>query len=277
MVDGKLYFTAVGANEVDGIVAREVYVYDPATGETTLVADISTRTLGSDPAEFTPAGGGMTLNGNVLSNDTDVDHGDMLIVVGVQAGNSGDPVSGNLDQTIAGLYGTLVLHADGSWTYDQDLGAPQASDPQLDVFTYTIADEAGATSTTTLSITAQPSHNANEAPTVSLVSALASLPEDTDTSAASVKVADIVIMDDGVGDNELTLTGADASLFEIVQTGSGPELHLREGVVLSVQDNPSLDVTVVVDDPALGTGPEDSVPLNIKVLPATNLAPFADR
>jgi len=487
VVDGKLYFTAFGANDVDGIVGPEVYVYDPATGETSLVADISTRTLGSSPSDFTLAGGGTPLNGNVLSNDTDVDHGDSLMVVGVQAGDSGDPVSGNLDQTIAGLYGTLVLHADGSWTYNQDLGAPQASDPQIDVFTYTIADKAGATSTTTLSITAQPSPDTapvanddaitvsendlitirlsdllandsgdtltvthlggidlesfptgsvlniagltytrtdddtitidtgrffdplgpndaqvsetpyvisdgrggtatgtitltingvndaptgqptitgvaetgteltanptfddpegvpaddvawqwqalngtdwvdiqgamnqtyapstadvglqlrvvgtytdgggtkemvtsdateavsggatNEAPTVSLVSALTSLPEDTDTSASSVKIADIVIMDDGVGDNQLSLTGDDASLFEIVQTTNGPELHLREGAVLSAQSNPSLDVNVVVDDPALGTGPEDTAPLNIKVLPVTNLAPFAD-
>ena len=159
VVDGKLYFTAFGANDVDGIVGPEVYVYDPVTGQTTLVADISTRTLGSSPSDFTPAGGGTTLNGNVLSNDTDVDDGDTLAVVGVQAGTSPNAVSGNLDTNIEGLYGTLVLHADGSWTYNQDLGAPQPSDPQIDVFTYTIADEAGATSTTTLSITAQPVPN----------------------------------------------------------------------------------------------------------------------
>ena len=41
-----------------------------------------------------------------------------------------------------------------------------------------------------------------------------SLAEDTDTTAR-IKVADIVIADDGLGTNDLSLSGADADLFEI--------------------------------------------------------------
>ena len=62
---------------------------------------------------------------------------------------------------------------------------------------------------------------------MSLANVVSSLPEDTAIGSA-VKVADIVVSDDGLGTNDLTLSGVDAALFEIV----GTELYLKAGTVL---------------------------------------------
>jgi Ca2+-binding RTX toxin-like protein len=101
----------------------------------------------------------------------------------------------------------------------------------------------------------------NTAPALALSNATTSLPESTDTTN-HVKVADITIIDDGVGSNSLTLSGADAALFEI----SDGSLYLKAGTVLDFEGgNTTLDVTVAVDDPAVGGTPDDSEALSISV------------
>ncbi|MCH8997375.1 MAG: FecR domain-containing protein, partial [Proteobacteria bacterium] len=100
----------------------------------------------------------------------------------------------------------------------------------------------------------------NSAPTVALANTTASLAENTNTASA-VKVADIVVTDDALGTNVLSLAGADAGLFEIV----GLELFLRAGAVLDFETNPSLDVTVQVDDAGVGGFPDDTEALSINV------------
>ena len=100
----------------------------------------------------------------------------------------------------------------------------------------------------------------NQPPTVGLINATTTLPEDVDTSAA-IKVADIVVTDDGRGENKLSLSGADAELFEIV----GTELHLIAGASLDFETQPTLDVTVEVDDVAIGATPDDTAPLSIAI------------
>jgi phospholipid/cholesterol/gamma-HCH transport system permease protein len=100
----------------------------------------------------------------------------------------------------------------------------------------------------------------NQPPTVALINATTSLRENIDTSLA-IKVADIVITDDGRGKNELSLSGADAELFEI----AGTELHLVAGARLDSETKPVLDVTVEVDDVAIGATPDDTAPLSIAI------------
>ena len=94
----------------------------------------------------------------------------------------------------------------------------------------------------------------NEAPTVSLTPILTSLLENADTRQR-IKVADIQVTDDGIGTNELRLSGADATLFEI----DGFELYLKANVALDHETNSALEVNVLVDDPTLGVGEEASV------------------
>ena len=100
----------------------------------------------------------------------------------------------------------------------------------------------------------------NQPPTVRLINATTTLPEDADTSRP-IKVADIVITDDGRGQNELSLSGADAGMFEIV----GTELCLVAGASLDFETKPTLDVTVEVDDVAIGSTPDDIAPLSIAI------------
>ena len=100
----------------------------------------------------------------------------------------------------------------------------------------------------------------NQPPTVGLINATTTLPEDADTTRA-IKVADIVITDDGRGENELSLSGVDAEMFEII----GTELRLTAGTSLDFETKPSLDVTVEVDDVAIGSTPDDIVPLSIAI------------
>lgn len=100
-----------------------------------------------------------------------------------------------------------------------------------------------------------PSSVTNNAPTaVALNNAVTSIPENTSTAAA-VKLADIVVTDDGVGVNNLTVTGADASFFQII----GTSLFLKAGTALSSTVKPGYSVTVNVDDPTVGGAPDASV------------------
>ena len=94
----------------------------------------------------------------------------------------------------------------------------------------------------------------NEVPgPVSLANATAALAESTST-AAHIKVADIVVTDDAQGSETLALTGADAGLFEI----AGTELFLKGGVALDFETKSSYSVAVTADDGTVG-GPLDAI------------------
>ena len=88
--------------------------------------------------------------GNVLANDTDSDHLDVLHVAAVNG------VTGNVAQSVAGSNGgTFVINANGSYTFNPDgdfqhlaVGANTTTE-----VSYTVSDLAGATSSTTLTVT----------------------------------------------------------------------------------------------------------------------------
>ncbi|HNT55844.1 MAG TPA: cadherin repeat domain-containing protein, partial [Anaerolineaceae bacterium] len=108
----------------------------------------------------------------------------------------------------------------------------------------------------------------NEAPTIELTNTLTSLPENTDTTSP-IRVADILVTDDALGTNTLSLAGDDAALFEI----SGTNLFLKAGTVLDFELNPTLDVTVAVDDSTIGATPDDSADLAITITDVDDFAP----
>ena len=107
--------------------------------------------------------GGSLATGNVLTNDTDPDAGDTKTVTAVSFGAT----AGTLGTALTGAHGSLVLNAAGAFTYtvnetDAAVQALRLSTNTLtDVFSYTMRDTAGATSTTTLTVTI---HGANDAP-----------------------------------------------------------------------------------------------------------------
>ncbi len=101
---------------------------------------------------------------------------------------------------------------------------------------------------------------ANTAATVSLTNVVSPINENTST-AGGLKVADIVITDDGNGINTLALSGADASAFEI----DGLELKLKASVSLDYEIKSSYDVSVSVDDPLVPGSPDSTVAVTILI------------
>lgn len=99
---------------------------------------------------------------------------------------------------------------------------------------------------------------ANTAPSVSLDNVVSPINENTST-AGGLKVANIVITDDGNGLNTLGLSGADAAAFEI----DGLELRLKSSVTLDYETKSSYDVTVTVDDASIPGSPDDSASITI--------------
>ena len=96
---------------------------------------------------------------------------------------------------------------------------------------------------------------ANDAPAeVNLENVISTLPENSSTSSRII-VADIMITDDAVGTNTLSLSGADAQSFEIV----GTQLFLKAGITLDFETRSSFDVTVSVDDSTVGLTPDAQV------------------
>ena len=104
--------------------------------------------------------GGSTATGNVRSNDTDVDNAtSSLTISAVRTGaEAGIGTSGNVGSSLNGLYGSLKLNADGSYTYtiNETNGSVQAlnvGDTLTETFTYTVRDAGGLTDTAQLVIT----------------------------------------------------------------------------------------------------------------------------
>ena len=68
----------------------------------------------------------------------------------------------------------------------------------------------------------------------------------------------INLFDDGLGANNLTLSGPDAHRFELVsQSSTGFRIYFKAGTVPDYETQSSYTVTVSIDDPSIGDGPEE--------------------
>ena len=104
----------------------------------------------------------------------------------------------------------------------------------------------------------------NSPPTaIVLTPAIASLAENSNTISATA-LSTVSVVDDGIGNNVLSLSGTDATSFEIV----GNQLRLKAGVLLDFEQKASYAVTVNVDDPTVGASPDQSANF---VLSVTNV------
>lgn len=189
------------------------------------VADVNTGVVteqGVYPGN-SPFAGLDTASGNVLSNDTDVDAGDSKTVQGVASGTPSGAVTGQVATSVAGTYGSVTIADDGTWTYtlDNSNAATQAlmQDQHVsDVFTYTMHDAHGATSSATLTIDVTGS---NDAPVIT-----------SDAAAASGAVTQGSNVDDSgnVGTSgALSFTDAelaDSHTATVVFTSSHSDTHL---------------------------------------------------
>lgn len=137
-----------------------------ASADTDTVVEAGVETGGNDP--FTGAKAQAT--GNVLDNDTDVDEGDKatLAVDGFYLGTDTSGAASEAGSPVDGKYGSLVLNADGTYTYtladdSTEVQALQAGATATETFTYIVIDEHGATHQNTLTITIT---GTNDAPTI---------------------------------------------------------------------------------------------------------------
>ncbi|WP_200959842.1 DVUA0089 family protein, partial [Cylindrospermopsis sp. CR12] len=102
----------------------------------------------------------------------------------------------------------------------------------------------------------------NGSPLIELVNPITTIPENTSTSTA-VKVANLSITDDIFGNNTTSLSGSDASSFEI----KGNELYLKAGTDLNYNTKNSYSVILSVNDANINKG--DSKTFNLSITPVT--------
>ncbi|MCK6376914.1 MAG: VCBS domain-containing protein, partial [Zoogloea sp.] len=130
-----------------GTVARTVTVRIAGTNDAPVASADSAAIREDDTLAVDAATG-------VLANDTDVDASDLLRVGAVGAAGTA-PLAAGVGMAVTGTYGTLVLNADGSYTYAVDTAAGQAlkaGQAATETFTYVVADGHGGTATQTLTL-----------------------------------------------------------------------------------------------------------------------------
>ncbi|AVV84994.1 choice-of-anchor K domain-containing protein [Shewanella putrefaciens] len=147
--EGQMYtMQVIGFKDNNGNVVTSIYTNEDAATSYELVVRMV-------------AGNGYSLpntEGNVLTNDV-VGADGPLTIIGVAKGdftNTGG-VSGQVGSTITGLYGTLILNADGTYKYQLTANASQLpTTGAIETFTYTIRDSDGDVSSATLKINVNP-------------------------------------------------------------------------------------------------------------------------
>ncbi|AOO64823.1 beta strand repeat-containing protein [Sulfurospirillum halorespirans] len=168
----------LAANET----VTEVYTITINDGNSTVTQDVTITITGTNDApvavadtnSVTELGDDISkifATGNLLANDTDVDNGADLDVVSI---NGVQTPGGHI--YVAGEYGYLSVNKEtGDYTYtlyklfDENANTKieglDDGETLTDTFNYTIKDEYGATSTSTLTITV---NGTNDAPTISI-------------------------------------------------------------------------------------------------------------
>lgn len=110
----------------------------------------------------------------------------------------------------------------------------------------------------------------NEAPTAINFSNTVTTLDETTSTSSRIKLADISVTDDSLGTNALSLSGADASSFELFNGN----LYLKAGTVLDSLAKPTYQVTVNVNDSTVGSNPDATKNFTLTIV-SLNVAPTA--
>jgi VCBS repeat-containing protein len=209
------------------------------SGKSTLVITIQ----GTNDAPVAVVDNGGTLvedaktlaSGNVLGNDTDVDLSDTKTVTKIIIGSAipttsvaANSTSSNNGTIVDGVYGRLIIGADGTYTYNLGITAAQISAVQAlnttnhptETFTYQVTDSYGATGTTTLNFTVDGSSE----PPVNLVNGNSFSNTSTLTYTTSANTAITF-----VGGKSLSVSDADGDLASVVLTVEHGTLSFTSG------------------------------------------------
>ncbi len=131
---------------------------------------------------------------------------------------------------------------------------------------YTVSEDGGGDFNHPQLWVYKPTNAPDQAPTgVLLHNVVSSIAENTSTQGG-LKVADITVLDDGLGTNDLSVSGPDARYFEVDGTG----LFIKSGTVLDFETKPSYTISVNVDDPTVGSSPDASTPYTLTLTDVVN-------
>uniref|UniRef100_UPI003905E89D BapA/Bap/LapF family large adhesin n=1 Tax=Pseudomonas putida TaxID=303 RepID=UPI003905E89D len=123
-------------------------------------------------------------SGNLITDPTGTDNlGSALTVLSVLTAAGTYTIPGYNGVSVAGTYGTLLVHADGSYTYTLNSGLTSAVIGQHDTFTYELTHPNGTTDTATLTV------NLDNAAGLTTFSALVADTSDDSLAVASVAAA----------------------------------------------------------------------------------------
>ncbi len=178
-----------------------------------------------------------------------------------------DTVGGPITYSIAGADAArFSIDAGGALRFRVSPDYEAAADADGDnTYALTISASDGVNSSSRdVTITVE---DANDAPTAVTLSNVAQLSESADTTAR-IKIADILVVDDDLGANSLSLAGSDAALFEI----DGAALFLKAGASLDFETKPNLNVRIVASDAAVVGSTGVHADLNLAIADA-NEAP----
>ncbi len=192
----------------------------------------------------------LTATGNVVNGATPSGENDMIgadktpvdPVTGVGAGNdTGVPAVGNVAGSVLGSYGSVVIGADGSYTYTLDNNNKDVQDLTtgvilIDTFVYTITDADGDQSTTTLTIRIL----GNDAGTT------IDIPDNDPDTSADEKVFEAALFD---GSNPPSTLEAVSSTFTITAPDGVATLSVG-GTTISagaLADSATVPVTIVME------------------------------
>lgn len=257
----------------------EGFCYDPQTGGFICLKEISPLGIFQTGVDFDAGtatnGSPTTVNSIDLFNPALLgmsDFGDVFALSNLPS-MTGQPQSGNLlvlSQEAARIVNTDRLgNIHSSLQIVADPGSPlSAGDQQHEGLTmdrsgriYVVNENGGGDIDHPQLWVYAPASGSNQAPTaVSIGNPVNALLENSST-VVPVKLGDILVTDDGQGTNALSLTGADAAFFEIINSG----LYLKAGTVLDYETKTSYSVTVRVDDSTVGTTPDASVTFTLSV------------
>ncbi len=219
----------------------------------------------SDSTTAIEAGGiangsaGVSPSGNVLTNDTDVDSGDTKTVSGVAAGSVAS-ASGDVGSTVVGSFGAITINSDGSYNYTVDNSNANvqalrtAADTLQDVFTYTMVDSGGLSSTTQITVTIQ---GQNDVPHDLTSGALA-----VDENAANGTVVGTISGHDVDSGETLTYSLIDSAGGRFAINSTTGQVTVADGSLLIFEALPSHNITVRVTD-AAGTSYDEQFTINL--------------
>ncbi|HFQ8049817.1 TPA: BapA/Bap/LapF family large adhesin [Pseudomonas putida] len=133
--------------------------------------------------------GATAATGNLLTDDN---VGSALTVLSVLTAANTYTIPGYNGVSVAGTYGTLLVHADGSYTYTLNAGLTSAAVGQHDTFTYELTHPNGTTDTATLTINLD-----NAAGLVTTTSLLADSGDEAVALASLAAATDVIAGTDG--------------------------------------------------------------------------------